>query len=313
MTAEGPFLARISVIEVSTGKKVYDEVVKPPGVVTDYLTKYVPPLSSPVPDHHISSLELTSTCLTVLPRRWSGITPEALSKAVLTLAEVQTYLLGNLITPRTILLGHSLESDLKALKLRHPWCIDTAILFKHPKGPPYKPGLKYLAKTLLEKEIQTGEGGHDPEEDARTCLELLEMKLKLGRSKLALSQVSTSHSTDLFLSPARLSAGPEFGTSEETESIFRRISRQQRPAPKTGTLTTAMFDKGVSNFRATTHELTTCGDCKDDEAVIDGLVANAGKHDFTFGRLTALSENLGCSFASLPLHLIGRLLHCEMC
>lgn len=118
--------------------------------------------------------------------RWSGITPEALSKAVLTLAEVQSFLLSNLISPRTILLGHSLESDLKALKLRHPWCIDTAILFKHPKGPPYKPGLKYLAKTLLEKEIQTGEGGHDPEEDARTCLELLEMKLKLGQYSHAL-------------------------------------------------------------------------------------------------------------------------------
>lgn len=63
------------------------------------------------------------------------------------------------------------------------------------------------------------------------------------------------------------SLGPEFGTSEETESIFRRISRQPRAAPKNGTLTTAMFDKGVSNFRATTHELTTCGDCKNDEEV----------------------------------------------
>jgi len=47
--------------------------------------------------------------------------------------------------------------------------------------------LKYLAKTLLEKEIQTGEGGHDPEEDARTCLELLEMKLKLGKSQFSFS------------------------------------------------------------------------------------------------------------------------------
>jgi RNA exonuclease 1 len=110
---------------------------------------------------------------------------------------VQSYLLSNLITPRTILLGHSLESDLKALKLKHPWCIDTAILFKHPKGPPYKPGLKYLAKTLLEKEIQTGEGGHDPEEDARTCLELLEMKLKLGESALIHTYTEASTRTSL--------------------------------------------------------------------------------------------------------------------
>lgn len=68
------------------------------------------------------------------------------------------------------------------MKLRHPWVIDTAVLFKHPKGPPFKPGLKYLAKTLLEKDIQQNIGGHDPEEDARTCMELLELKLKLGKS-----------------------------------------------------------------------------------------------------------------------------------
>jgi len=134
MTAEGPFLARISVIDVASGKKVYDEVVKPPGVVTDYLTKFVLSLLSSFD----ASFFTTSLLTTLHPPsstlfRWSGITPEALSKAVLTLAEVQTFLLANLITPRTILLGHSLESDLKALKLRHPWCIDTAVLFKHPK------------------------------------------------------------------------------------------------------------------------------------------------------------------------------------
>jgi len=95
-----------------------------------------------------------------------------------------------------------------------------------------------------------------------------------------------------------------------------------------------MFDKGVSNFRATTHELTMCGDCKNDEEVsipfrlphsdheltstvsfsrlqvVDALVENAGKHDFTFGRLTSLSENLGCSYPYLlpfyPLSLSSR-------
>jgi hypothetical protein len=41
MTVDGPFLARICVVDVQTGKKVYDQMVKPPAEVTDYLTQSV--------------------------------------------------------------------------------------------------------------------------------------------------------------------------------------------------------------------------------------------------------------------------------
>lgn len=111
--------------------------------------------------------------------RWSGITAEILSKATLTLAEVQEAFLTrpDLITPHTILLGHSLENDLSSMKIRHPLVIDTALLFPHAKGRPSKPSLKFLSGKWLAREIQNKGGeGHDSEEDARACLDLLKRK-----------------------------------------------------------------------------------------------------------------------------------------
>lgn len=92
-------------------------------------------------------------------------------------------------TPTPVLLGHSLESDLNALKICHPRCIDTAVIFHHPRGRPLKPGLAWLTKKWCGREIQNrGEGGHDPEEDARACLGLLRKKVENGEFKGDLSQ-----------------------------------------------------------------------------------------------------------------------------
>ena len=97
-----------------------------------------------------------------------------------TLADVQTHLL-TLIKPSTILLGHSLESDLRALKLSHGRCIDTALLFHHPRGRPLKPGLAWLTRKWFGRIIQDrGPGWHNPEEDARACIDLLKDKIKKG-------------------------------------------------------------------------------------------------------------------------------------
>ena len=101
-----------------------------------------------------------------------------------TFEEVQAHLLALLsVSPTPVLLGHSLESDLRALKLRHPRCIDTAVLYHHPRGRPLKPGLAWLTKKWCGREIQNrGAGGHDPEEDARACLDLLRKKVDNGAS-----------------------------------------------------------------------------------------------------------------------------------
>ena len=71
------------------------------------------------------------------------------------------------------------------------WVIDTALLYQHTRGPPFKPGLKWLAQRWLSKEIQIPAGeslpgqaaaseGHDSEEDARTAMELLNLKMEKG-------------------------------------------------------------------------------------------------------------------------------------
>ena len=111
--------------------------------------------------------------------RFSGITAERLSTATLNLASLQARL-STLITAHTILLGHSLENDLSVLKLRHPLCIDTSVLYRSTRGGSYKPGLKWLAQKWLEREIQGGHTGHDSVEDAQACVDLLKLKMTYG-------------------------------------------------------------------------------------------------------------------------------------
>jgi RNA exonuclease 1 len=115
-------------------KVAYDTSVKPAHVTTDYLT------------------------------RWSGIQPGALDNVIAMLSDVQTDVLKFLVpenkTDQTpILLGHSLELDLKALKICHPRVIDTAVSYGHPRERPFKPGLAWLTRKWLTRDIQNrGEG-----------------------------------------------------------------------------------------------------------------------------------------------------------
>lgn len=87
--------------------------------------------------------------------QWSGITEALLSaRARLSADEVTARLLA-LIPQETLLVGHSLDCDLRVLRLLHRRCADTSILFPHPKGFPYRQKLKYLAKRFLGCAIQT--------------------------------------------------------------------------------------------------------------------------------------------------------------
>ena len=113
---------------------------------------------------------------------FSGITAATLDPVTTTLADVQTHV-RTLIKPSMILLCHSLESDLRALKLSQPRCIDTALIFHHPRGRPLKPGLAWFTRKWLGRIIQDrGPGGHNPDEDARACMDLLKAKIKNGTS-----------------------------------------------------------------------------------------------------------------------------------
>ena len=147
LSEQGLVLTRISLVNFDN-EVIYEELVKPDVPIVDYLTRY------------------------------SGITEEKLALgAKKTLAEVQKDLL-KLISRSDILIGHSLQNDLKVMKLKHPLIVDTAIIYHHKAGDPFKPSLKYLSEAFLNKSIQNGE--HDSVEDARACLELTKLKILNG-------------------------------------------------------------------------------------------------------------------------------------
>ncbi|XP_027708877.1 RNA exonuclease 1 homolog isoform X1 [Vombatus ursinus] len=145
-TKQGLELTRITVIN-SDLKVVYDTFVKPDNKVVDYNT------------------------------RFSGVTEEDLQNACITLRDVQAVLL-NMFSSDTILIGHSLESDLFALKLIHTTVVDTSVVFPHRLGLPYKRALRTLMADYLKRIIQDNVEGHDSSEDASSCMELMIWKIK---------------------------------------------------------------------------------------------------------------------------------------
>ncbi|PPQ68000.1 hypothetical protein CVT26_007363 [Gymnopilus dilepis] len=156
-TTGGMRVARVSVVDGS-GKQILDELIRmDEGVhVIDYNT------------------------------RFSGINKENHATAVLTLAAVRDTL-DSLIDTNTILIGHALDNDLKTLRIIHHKCVDTALLFPHRAGPPYRRSLKDLVREKLGKMIQMGDAtqGHSSLEDAISTLDLVRWYI-LNKQKSAI-------------------------------------------------------------------------------------------------------------------------------
>ncbi|KAM8878600.1 RNA exonuclease 5 isoform 2-T2 [Spinachia spinachia] len=150
-TVRGYELARVSLVD-SDGNCLLDDLVKPHNRILDYLT------------------------------RFSGITRAMLQPITTSLRDVQVKL-RKLLPSNAVLVGHSLENDLVALKLIHRHVMDTSLLYRRDFGQRFK--LKVLAEVVLERQIQTEDKtGHNPVEDATAALDLAQYFIKMGPSQL---------------------------------------------------------------------------------------------------------------------------------
>lgn len=144
-TTYGLELSRITVINHKY-EVVYERLVKPRNPIMDYNSKF------------------------------SGINEGDLDEVTTRIDDVQADLL-NMFSSKTILVGHSLNSDMKALKIFHKTFIDTAQMFPHKKGLPYKRALRTLMVENLQSIIQE-DAAHDSKEDACAALKLVMWKAK---------------------------------------------------------------------------------------------------------------------------------------
>ncbi|KAH8857769.1 RNA exonuclease 5 [Schistosoma japonicum] len=145
LTSVGSELARVTMVD-EKGTVIFDRLVKPPNPIKDYLTKF------------------------------SGITRDMLSSIDTTLEDIQREL-DETLPGDAILVGHSIGNDLDALKVFHPYLIDTSVIYNMKGTRASKARLRFLSEHFLGRMIQTGRGGHSSAEDAIATMDLVRLKL----------------------------------------------------------------------------------------------------------------------------------------
>ncbi|KAL1197025.1 Small RNA degrading nuclease 2 [Cardamine amara subsp. amara] len=115
----------------------------------------------------------------------TGLTADDLEKATLSVVDIQKKL-QMFISEDTILVGQSLNHDLKVLKMDHARVIDTSLVFKYDyagaRKPPRlrRPSLNYLCKCILGYEVQKEGTPHNCVDDAEAAMKLVVAILKDG-------------------------------------------------------------------------------------------------------------------------------------
>lgn len=148
-TTKGMEVGRVGIVD-GRYQPLYDQVVRPEGTVLDYLTEF------------------------------SGLTANSFSSSGKSVVSYQQLIaeLSGIIGSQTVIVGHSLAHDMKALRIYHPRCIDTSLLFS--KDDYFKMKLKDIAKKYLQLTIQSEH--HSPIVDAITAIKAWRLKLAIDRA-----------------------------------------------------------------------------------------------------------------------------------
>lgn len=152
-TVHGLELIRLTATSWPSGTPLLDILVRPLGEVLDLNTRW----------SGVSASQLTNA--PSLPSPLDISLPGDAEKLkgtkrlhVVESPEAARELLLRFLTPRTPVIGHGLENDLNAVRLIHPTVIDTALLFPHQAGLPYRHALRTLVSLHLGRTIQAGGG-----------------------------------------------------------------------------------------------------------------------------------------------------------
>ncbi|PSN66531.1 hypothetical protein BS50DRAFT_494740 [Corynespora cassiicola Philippines] len=163
-TTQGLELIRMTAVSWPAHRRALDVLVRPLGALLDLNTRF----SGITKDQFLNAKPYDP--------KDSRIDPKNLRIVESPLAARD--LLVSYMSRSTVLMGHSLENDLRALRLIHDYVADSAICFPHKQGPPYRLKLRELAKNYLDWDIQQGgAAGHDSAEDARAAGELIRYKV----------------------------------------------------------------------------------------------------------------------------------------
>ena len=167
-TVFGLELIRLTATSWPDGEELFDVLVRPLGEILDLNSRF----SGVWPKHMAEALPWKAP-----PDIRRALSGTSRSLHIIESPAAARSLLFSHISPQTPIIGHGLENDLNATRIIHPTIIDTALLFPHKAGLPYRNGLKMLMHTHLNRQIQVvvdGKmDGHDSKEDANAAGELV--------------------------------------------------------------------------------------------------------------------------------------------
>lgn len=183
-------LARVSV--VSVGQVLLDVNIK--RTVADDVLDYRTPVSG-VLEHHL--------------REENG---------AVSFDEAQEKVL-NCISPDTILVGHALQNDLRALRIMHTKVVDTALLFTVEGKSQWRKHKLHSLVSIMKPKVATlatadPDASHDSIQDAEWALQLALYEASVFPRQTAPLQLET-HPTKVFLSEI-----PKGTKHEELQAIF---------------------------------------------------------------------------------------------